>query len=177
MPPACVSVETVLDFELRNREHFRPWSPALSDDVFTVAATRAMLVAKQNAMDAGTELRWWFSLRDMPERIIGSISFSNIVYGAFLSCHCGYKTDVAMQGMGYCSEALAKGIHIMFGSIGLHRIEANIIPRNTASVQVVRKLGFVNEGHSPMYLRIDGRWQGHDHYVLLNTALHQPTDG
>lgn len=50
---------------------------------------------------------------------------------------------------------------------GLHRIEANIMPRNLPSIAVAERCGFQLEGMSPKYLRIAGVWEDHLHFVLL----------
>ncbi len=56
----------------------------------------------------------------------------------------------------------------MFDEEGLHRIEANIMPKNSASMKVVKKLGFYDEGLAYQYLKINGTWEDHIHMVLLN---------
>ncbi|QEN05259.1 GNAT family N-acetyltransferase [Thiospirochaeta perfilievii] len=104
-------------------------------------------------------------------QLIGQINISNIVYGPFLSCFLGYKLGEKFQGMGYMGEALNKVIDIAFNQYKLHRIEANIIPKNIKSINVVERLNFVNEGLSKKYLKINGQWQDHSHYVLLNNLL------
>jgi ribosomal-protein-alanine N-acetyltransferase len=65
----------------------------------------------------------------------------------------------------------AEVIRIAFDGMGLHRIEANIIPRNVRSRRVVEKLGFTLEGMSRKYLRINGVWEDHLHYALLNEKI------
>jgi ribosomal-protein-alanine N-acetyltransferase len=55
--------------------------------------------------------------------------------------------------------------------MSLHRIEANIMPRNQRSLRVVEKLGFVDEGLSRDYLKINEKWEDHIHMVLLNKDL------
>ncbi|WP_330651588.1 GNAT family N-acetyltransferase [Tepidibacter aestuarii] len=69
------------------------------------------------------------------------------------------------------SEAIKKGIDIIFNQYKLHRIEANIMPKNKASLRVVEKLGFYNEGLALKYLKINGKWEDHIHMVLLNDKL------
>ena len=75
-------------------------------------------------------------------------------------------------GHGYITEALrALVFDIAFGPLGLHRVEANVMPRNNRSIRVLEKLGFVQEGLARDYLRINGRWENHIHYVTLNREL------
>jgi ribosomal-protein-alanine N-acetyltransferase len=54
-----------------------------------------------------------------------------------------------------------------FGSLGLHRVEANIQPENQASIRLVQKCGFRREGFSPRYLKIVGQWRDHERWALL----------
>ena len=44
------------------------------------------------------------------------------------------------------TEAVQKGIEIMFNEFGLHRIEANIMPKNKPSLRVVEKLDSIKKG-------------------------------
>jgi ribosomal-protein-alanine N-acetyltransferase len=64
-------------------------------------------------------------------------------------------------------EALEAVVGRVFGPLRLHRIEANIQPRNRASIQLVRRLGFRHEGYSRRYLKIRGRWRDHERWALL----------
>lgn len=88
-------------------------------------------------------LRLWIVKKNDDTKIIGSIAFDNIIRGAFLSCHLGYKLDKDEINKGYITEAIQKGIDIMFNEFGLDRIEANIMPKNKRSIRVVEKLGFI----------------------------------
>ena len=55
-----------------------------------------------------------------------------------------------------------------FGPAALHRVEANVMPRNTASLRVLEKCGYRPEGLARRYLRINGVWEDHIHMVRLN---------
>ena len=68
-------------------------------------------------------------------------------------------------------EAVQKGSDVIFNEMNLHRIEANIMPKNKRSIRVVEKLGFCNEGLSRNYLKICGKWEDHIHMVLLNDKV------
>ena len=59
-------------------------------------------------------------------------------------------------GRGIAPTALACAGDYAMGELGLHRIEVNIRPDNVASLAVVRKLGFRDEGLREQYLHING---------------------
>ena len=59
-----------------------------------------------------------------------------------------------------------------FEELHLHRIEGNVMPRNLASIRVLEKNHFVNEGISKHYLKINGIWEDHVHMVRINYAMH-----
>jgi len=95
----------------------------------------------------------------------------NIVRGVFLSCHLGYGLDKDEINKGYMTEALNAVIRFAFDKVKLHRIEANVMPRNKPSIRIVEKLGFKNEGLARKYLKINGKWEDHIHFVVLNKKL------
>ncbi len=64
-------------------------------------------------------------------------------------------------------EAVRELLKIGFNEMGLHRIEANIMPANTPSRTLARRLGFREEGYARGYLAIAGKWEDHIHYVML----------
>jgi len=161
----------VLDYFARNRSFLAEWEPARDDAFFTIAAQQKHLQDDQRRQEAGDLLRLWIFKKSDALTIIGSLAFDHIVRGAFLSCHLGYRLDEKEINRGYASEAIQRGIAIMFGEFKLHRIEANVMPRNRRSLRVLEKLGFYNEGPAPKYLKINGRWEDHIHMVLLNEEV------
>ena len=54
----------------------------------------------------------------------------------------------------------------VFTELQLHRLEANIQPGNTASIELVTRAGFVHEGFAERYLKISGRWRDHEHWAI-----------
>jgi ribosomal-protein-alanine N-acetyltransferase len=163
--------ESVRAYFDRNRVFLEPWEPEREEAFYTRERQRELLEAEQAEMDAGRMLRLWVFKKDKPHRVIGSVSFGCIVRGCFLSCFLGYRLDTRETGRGYMSEAVRKGVEVMFGEYGLHRIEANIIPRNAASLRVAEKAGFLPEGIARKYLKIHGVWEDHVHMVRMNDAI------
>lgn len=161
----------VLDYHLRNKDFFGVWSPIPRPSFWTLKFQQEKLQQDQELLLEKRQVKLWVSLQKNPEVLIGHVNFSNIVWGGFLSCFLGYSMDERHNGKGYTTEALAEAVRFMFEQGKLHRVEANIIPRNKASIRVVEKLGFDCEGLSPKYLKINGIWEDHLHYVKRNTAL------
>ena len=56
-----------------------------------------------------------------------------------------------------------------FATLRLHRIEASCLPHNEASMQLLERSGFTREGYARAYLRINGVWQDHLLYGLLES--------
>ena len=54
-----------------------------------------------------------------------------------------------------------------FKSLKLHRLEANIQPGNVGSIALVSSCGFNQEGYSPRYLKVGGRWRDHRRWAIL----------
>src|SRR5579859_7113366 len=101
----------------------------------------------------------------------GGFNINNIVYGRFQSAAIAYWAFAGTAGRGYMSEALGMVIRYAFGELGLHRLEANIQPGNEASIRLVRRRGFRNEGYSPDYLFIDGAWRDHERWAITREMV------
>jgi ribosomal-protein-alanine N-acetyltransferase len=168
--PQSLDEKDVLAFYIANKVFHAPWEPVRPSEFYQEDSMRKLLASQAADNAEGRALHLYLQLPQEPG-IIGSISLSNIIYGPFLSCFLGYRIARCMTCHGYMGEAVEKVISLAFGHFGLHRIEANIMPGNHASVRLVEKLGFINEGFSSRYLKIAGVWEGHSHYVLFNEAL------
>lgn len=163
--------ESALDYYLRNKAFLEEWEALRGEEFYTRPYQEEQLDKELVNIKNGNSFRLWIFKKDDDRRIIGSVGFNNIVKGAFLSCHLGYKLDKYEVNKGYMTESIQKGIDIMFNEFGLHRIEANIMPKNIRSLRVVEKLGFYNEGMAYKYLKINGKWEDHIHMVLLNDKV------
>lgn len=96
----------------------------------------------------------------------GQVTLGGIAWGSLRSGYIGYWIDEASAGHGYIPRAVAMTADYAFTTLGLHRIEINIRPENSASIRVVEKLGFRYEGLRRRYLHIDGDWRDHHSYAL-----------
>jgi [ribosomal protein S5]-alanine N-acetyltransferase len=102
--------------------------------------------------------------------ILGAINFNEIVRGPAQSAFLGYWIGAPHARQGYMTEALQLALRHGFGTLGLHRVEANILPGNRVSIALARRAGFRREGYSPGYLKIAGRWEDHERWALVSKA-------
>ena len=58
----------------------------------------------------------------------------------------GYVLDRSRWGQGLMSEVLPMLVRFGFEQLGLHRMDARVEPENGASVRLLKKLGFKDEG-------------------------------
>lgn len=158
----------VLEYYKRNRDFLSEWEPQREPDFYTLGYHQEQLSANWDAMEQGSALCLWIFRQKASDQPIGYLNFSQIIRGSFLSCMLAYKLDKSYINQGFMTEAVKKGVKIMFEDFQLHRIEANIMPKNERSIRVIEKLGFYNEGLATQYLKIQGNWEDHIHFVLLN---------
>jgi ribosomal-protein-alanine N-acetyltransferase len=157
---------TWVEIRVRNEQWLLPWEatpPGI--DLRSTWASRqslgvftAMLRGLRRQARAGTALPFGICYQDA---LVGQLTVSNIVRGAFNSASVGYWVDEPVAGRGVMPTALALVVDHCFGAAGLHRIEANIRPENAASRRVVEKLGFRDEGIRARMLAIDGAYRDH----------------
>jgi ribosomal-protein-alanine N-acetyltransferase len=90
-----------------------------------------------------------------------------MIMGALRSGFLGYYAFAGQERRGYMREGLTAVVKQAFGTLKLHRLEANIQPDNRASLLLARTCGFRREGYSLRYLRIGGRWRDHERWALV----------
>jgi ribosomal-protein-alanine N-acetyltransferase len=99
--------------------------------------------------------------------IVGCANLSQIFMGPFQNAYLGYWAGAPFAGQGYMTEGVGLVLTHAFRVLGLHRVEANLQPANDTSRALVRRLGFRQEGYSPRYLKIAGRWRDHERWAIL----------
>lgn len=172
LQPPDPSIDShMLAYMLRNQAFLQEWDPLRTADYYTLETQQSLIMSDLLQMESGQLSKFCIYKRGAPHRMIGTVALSNIVRGVFQSCHLGYRLDQEEVNKGYMTEAVSRVISYAFDELKLHRIEANIMPRNTSSLKVVERLGFCPEGVARKYLRINGKWEDHIHMVLINDAM------
>ncbi|MET9239486.1 GNAT family protein [Nonomuraea sp. NPDC003709] len=98
--------------------------------------------------------------------IVGRANLNNIIRGTRQDGTLGYCAYSSTTGRGYMTEGLRLLVRYAFGELGLHRVEANIQPSNTPSLNLIKRAGFRREGYSPDFQFIDGAWRDHERWAV-----------
>src|SRR5437773_7680616 len=114
-----------------------------------------------------TDAACFLICRVIDSRIVGSINLSQIFLGGFRNAYLGYYICLPYAGQRYMSEGIRLMLRYSFKQLKLHRLEANIQPRNLVSLALVKRAGFVREGYSRRYLKIGGHWRDHERWAIL----------
>ena len=101
------------------------------------------------------------------DALIGEVSLGSVQRGPFQSAYVGYWMAEEHAGHGFTPEAVVLILRFGFEQLALHRIEAAIVPRNTASRRVVEKIGLRDEGTARGLLQIRGVYEDHVRYAML----------
>ncbi|HEX8971337.1 GNAT family protein [Oryzihumus sp.] len=104
-------------------------------------------------------------------RLAGQMHLFGITWGSMRSGAAGYWVSRSVAGQGVAPISLALLTDHAFLVLGLHRVEVNIRPDNAASLRVVAKLGFRDEGLRTRYLHINGAWRDHRSFALTTEDL------
>jgi [ribosomal protein S5]-alanine N-acetyltransferase len=150
--------EELLSLHQRSKSFHAPWS---SPKAFTEEECKAYVSRSQHDGYEGL-----FICHAKDNRIIGVANLSQIFYGAFQNAYLGYYVDVDFAGQGLMTEGIRLVVDHAFHTLNLHRIEANIQPGNNASINLVKRLGFAQEGFSRRYLKINEEWRDHERWAL-----------
>jgi RimJ/RimL family protein N-acetyltransferase len=119
----------------------RYWSSAPWSDV---ERARETIAADAAAMRAGDYVRLGLEARQTGE-LIGTCTLFNFMPQCRRG-ELGYALRSTQWGCGYMHEALTALLAFAFEALDLNRVEADVDPRNFASVKSLRRLGFREEG-------------------------------
>ncbi|MHB8507005.1 MAG: GNAT family N-acetyltransferase [Acidimicrobiales bacterium] len=163
----------VSDFEAwrevrrRSREWLVKWEPRPLPGQPDATTDRRVFAARCGARERERQLGTGYGFGVFVDgRLSGEINLSSVQRGPYQNAYVGYWIDEAMAGHGYTPEAFVIVARFAFEDLALHRLQASIIPRNTASRRVAEKLGLRNEGTAIRYLEINGVWEDHIRYAI-----------
>jgi [ribosomal protein S5]-alanine N-acetyltransferase len=156
------------ELRAQSREFLTPWEPLWASDELSRASFRRRV--RHYLRDLREDVGYALFIFAAPARaLVGGLTLCNVRRGVTQSCTLGYWVGAKYAHQGYMTAAVRAVIPFVFDSLELHRVEAACLPSNTASIKLLEKTGFKREGLARRYLRINGIWQDHLLYGLLDT--------
>jgi RimJ/RimL family protein N-acetyltransferase len=126
----------------RDPESMRYWSrPEMTDP----AEAETMLEEIERSAAAETLFQWGIARRE-DDLVIGTCTLHRIQLD-HRRAELGYILRRDHWGRGLAGEALTALLNHAFDTLGLHRLEADIDPRNAGSIRLIERMGFKLEGH------------------------------
>ena len=159
-----ISEEDVDDFYAvySNPEVMRYWStPPLANK----EAASNLINEIHEGFERHELLKWGIALR-ADDKLIGSVTLFHLDF-THRRAEIGYALGRASWGNGYMQETLKAVLNYTFDVLNLHRIEADVDPRNEASVRTLERLGFRREGYLRERWQVNGEIQDAFFYGLL----------
>jgi RimJ/RimL family protein N-acetyltransferase len=140
------------------------FEPRTRDEVAEKVASYSTALALRGAGDY-----WQLAIerRGLPGRVIGDVYFT-IKSTANATGEIGWTLHPDFSQRGYMTEAARAVLDIAFGSLGLHRVRAELDPRNHSSVALCKRLGMREEAHFVEDLWFKGAWGDTGIYAILD---------
>ena len=144
----------------KNQDILRPLEPVWPTGCFSKEHFRKRLTRQAINWKTDSAYAFLIFLKEN-DSLIGGINLNHVCREAAQFASVGYWLDHDHQGQGYMTEALRLVVQHAFKKLKLHRINAGCLPDNQRSVNLLRKIGFREEGYAEKYLEIGGKWQDH----------------
>jgi len=167
-PPAVSDYAEWARLRSLSRAFLEPWEPNWPRDDLTKIAY------KQRVRRYGKDMRddfayAFFVFCRHSGQLVGGLTVSNVRRGVAQTCSLGYWVGEPFARQGYMTDAVRSAVSFAFDNLRLHRVEAACLPVNEASRRLLLRCGFSEEGYARKYLKINGRWQDHLLFALLDT--------
>jgi [ribosomal protein S5]-alanine N-acetyltransferase len=163
-PPKLDDYDDWSALRLVSRKFLEQWEPSWDDQELTRESFRNRIRRYQDLRKDDLAYPFFILAED---RLVGAITLSNLRRGVAQMGTLGYWIGSAHARQGLMTEAIEIIATHGFRDLRLHRLEAACLPRNTASIGLLEKTGFAQEGYAKSYLRIAGRWE--DHLLFART--------
>jgi len=150
-----------------SRAFLEPWEPTWPRDDLTRSSYRQRIRRYNKDMRDDYAYAFFVFCRSSG-KLVGGLTISNVRRGVAQTCSLGYWVGQSYANQGYMSAAVNAAVAFAFENLRLHRMEAACLPANDASRKLLLRCGFSQEGYARKYLKINGRWQDHLLFALLD---------
>lgn len=112
------------------------------------------------------------------DRTVFAVELDGLVIGDVLlrtgrtvdrQAEVGWVFNPDFSGHGYATEAARELVRLSFDELGMHRVWAQLDPRNTASARLCERLGMRHEAHLRHDMWLKGEWTDSAIYAILET--------
>lgn len=152
-----------VDLRSRNAHWLQPWEASNPDGGGSDLSFGAMVRALDRSARAGNLLPF---VIDVDGHLVGQMHLFEVMWGSRRSATAGYWLDESATGKGIATLALALAIEHGLLEFGLHRVEVNVRPENTASLAVVQRLQLREEGLRRGLVYVAGQWRDHRSFAV-----------
>ncbi|HTG92781.1 MAG TPA: GNAT family N-acetyltransferase [Pyrinomonadaceae bacterium] len=139
----------------------------------SIEEARTLLKEIQTGNQQRTMLKWGVALKTT-DIMIGTVTLFHQEQSQGRA-EIGYAQARAYWGHGYIHEALQSLLTYAFEEMKLRRVEADVDPRNGASIKTLERLGFQKEGFLRERWHVGGEIQDALFYGLLEREWLRPT--
>lgn len=113
----------------------------------------------------GTAYHWMIE-NPADGTVIGAVGIESISR-KHLNCEAGYWLWKKYRGRGVMTEAVTMAVDWAFRELNMRRVQAHVMRGNEASIKVLLKCGFTEEGLMRKRIKHRGRWQDLYIYSVL----------
>jgi RimJ/RimL family protein N-acetyltransferase len=142
---------------------YLPFEPRTREEVVEKVAkfSSALTLASDNDF-------WQLAIEraDAPGQVIGDLYFS-LRSTVNQTAEIGWTLHPEHSGNGYMTEAARTMLGIAFADLRLHRVMANIDPRNHSSAALCKRLGMREEAYFVEDMWFKGEWGDTGIYAIL----------
>lgn len=150
----------------------RYWSrPVLPDR----AAAEALLDEIVRLFADRSLFQWGITERET-DAVVGTCTLASLSH-EHRRAEVGFALARAKWGQGYVAEALPALIAFAFEQLDLHRLEADVDPRNDRSIRALEREGFEREGRLRERYHVNGEVQDAVVYGLLRRTWRSRSEG
>ena len=160
-------VDAWIALRTESQDYLKPWEPTWAPNALSREAFRRRLkYFTRTARDDNCYALLIFRITD--DILIGGLTMNNVRRGVTQSASLGYWIGQPYAGKHFMTEAVVATVKYAFLNMGLHRVEAACLSDNEPSARVLINAGFREEGFARAYRRINGEWQDHRLFGIIN---------
>ena len=159
-------IESLLHYYSSNKDHLEPCEPTRASAYYTLNFHIHRTQERIKLMDEKKSMHF-ILLNNSRNEIIGVCNYTDI---GKKECWLGFSASSHYQGLGYMYEALMKTNNYIFRELQISRINAGIIPRNSRSIKLIKRLSFISSS-SYKKLEINGSVEQLEIYSLKKNLI------